>query len=308
MDPREDLQRYSLGDIVEIKRFNSGLANESYKVVTDKDAYVLTYAHEKSGDQIEQLTEALNLMVSFGVPCNKVLPDNSGNLCSLGKNQVPLYVKSYLVGECPEAPCTKEQLSQIGKAMGKLHTLESVPQVNSSFAYGIQFFSDSESWDECHLEFKEWLLRFKNKFLFLTANLNLPQCFIHGDLFCDNLLFYNGEIAAILDFEELCHGPRVFDLGMAFVGLLQNVSTDSIADFSCFLKGYSMSITLEEQELMLLKTYAEYAACCTALWRYKTFNVTQNNHPNAHLYKQMMELCDKLQDYSASQFLKLIIS
>jgi homoserine kinase type II len=40
----------------------------------------------------------------------------------------------------------------------------------------------------------------------------LPSGLVHGDLFRDNVLFGDGGIAALLDFESAFHGPFVYDL------------------------------------------------------------------------------------------------
>jgi homoserine kinase type II len=40
----------------------------------------------------------------------------------------------------------------------------------------------------------------------------LPSGIVHGDLFRDNVLFGDGRIAALLDFESAFHGPFVYDL------------------------------------------------------------------------------------------------
>jgi len=41
---------------------------------------------------------------------------------------------------------------------------------------------------------------------------SLPHGVVHGDLFRDNVLWKNGELAALLDFESAFHGPFVYDL------------------------------------------------------------------------------------------------
>ena len=40
----------------------------------------------------------------------------------------------------------------------------------------------------------------------------LPSGIVHGDLFRDNVLWKNGELAALLDFESAFHGPFAYDL------------------------------------------------------------------------------------------------
>jgi homoserine kinase type II len=42
-----------------------------------------------------------------------------------------------------------------------------------------------------------------------------PHGFIHGDLFRDNVLFVDGAIAAVLDFEQASWGSRAYDLAVA---------------------------------------------------------------------------------------------
>lgn len=42
--------------------------------------------------------------------------------------------------------------------------------------------------------------------------LDLPSGVVHGDLFRDNVLWKDGEIAALLDFESAFHGPFAYDL------------------------------------------------------------------------------------------------
>jgi homoserine kinase type II len=41
---------------------------------------------------------------------------------------------------------------------------------------------------------------------------SLPSGIVHGDLFRDNVLWQKGELAALLDFESVFHGPFVYDL------------------------------------------------------------------------------------------------
>jgi homoserine kinase type II len=45
-----------------------------------------------------------------------------------------------------------------------------------------------------------------------VRNPDLPRGIIHGDLFRDNVLWENGALVALLDFESACDGPWVYDL------------------------------------------------------------------------------------------------
>ena len=49
---------------------------------------------------------------------------------------------------------------------------------------------------------------------FVDASVSLPQGIIHGDLFCDNALFHEGQLAGIIDFYNACDGCLLFDLAV----------------------------------------------------------------------------------------------
>ncbi|MCL2723801.1 MAG: homoserine kinase [Polyangiaceae bacterium] len=48
-------------------------------------------------------------------------------------------------------------------------------------------------------------------------NETLPAGLVHGDLFRDNVLWQEGRIAALLDFESACVGPFVYDLAVTIL-------------------------------------------------------------------------------------------
>ena len=58
---------------------------------------------------------------------------------------------------------------------------------------------------------KQQIIRSKE---FVDASVSLPRGIIHGDLFCDNALFYEGQLAGIIDFYNACDGCLLFDLAI----------------------------------------------------------------------------------------------
>jgi Ser/Thr protein kinase RdoA (MazF antagonist) len=68
--------------------------------------------------------------------------------------------------------------------------------------------------DSVHFQF--FLEEFKRSKLRLDEP--LPRGLIHSDFFTDNTLFRDGEVVAILDFEDACEDVFLFDVTMAIHG------------------------------------------------------------------------------------------
>ena len=86
-----------------------------------------------------------------------------------------------------------------------------------------------------------------------------PAGLIHGDLFCDNVLFDGGRLVALLDFEQASSGTWVYDLAVClnawcFSGPLQP------ALVAALVEGYRTVRELEPTEYPLLYVEARAAA------------------------------------------------
>jgi len=94
----------------------------------------------------------------------------------------------------------------------------------------------------------------------------LPHCLIHGDLFPDNIIRRPDGTLVAIDFEEACHGPRVFDLGMTLVGF-DRVGGLTPETARALLVGYGSQRPLSDAELRALPAMVDYAGASTAGWR-----------------------------------------
>ena len=93
-----------------------------------------------------------------------------------------------------------------------------------------------------------------NFFNSYNSNLELPSGIIHGDLFRDNILFYDGEINAVIDFYFAGFDYFLFDLSIA----LNDWAFDEEGNFlkekeSAFLDGYNSVKPLSEIEKVNFK-------------------------------------------------------
>ncbi|MCH2359396.1 MAG: phosphotransferase, partial [Candidatus Poseidoniales archaeon] len=111
-------------------------------------------------------------------------------------------------------------LSSLGEIMARMHQAPSADCFPSEFRMGQELFERMFALAE---ERNDWspfpgMLRGESEALRESIPAGLPQGILHGDLFPDNVLGREGEVAAILDLEEAWIGPCAFDLVMAYVG------------------------------------------------------------------------------------------
>lgn len=76
---------------------------------------------------------------------------------------------------------------------------------------------------------------------------SLPHGVVHGDLFRDNVLWQNGEVAALLDFESAFHGPFVYDLMVTIAAWCYRDAFD-LPLVSALVEGYVAERPLDAAE------------------------------------------------------------
>ena len=88
---------------------------------------------------------------------------------------------------------------------------------------------------------------------------DLPRGLVHGDLFRDNVLWHEGRIAALLDFESAHKGPFAYDLAVTILSW----SFRDTFDFDvarAIVAGYREVRELEESEREALYVESVFAA------------------------------------------------
>ena len=88
---------------------------------------------------------------------------------------------------------------------------------------------------------------------------NLPTGLIHGDLFRDNVLWHEGRIAALLDFESASRGPFAYDIAVTILSWSFRDTFDH-AIGRALLAGYQQVRPLERSEREALFGEAVFAA------------------------------------------------
>ena len=119
---------------------------------------------------------------------------------------------------------------------------------------------------------------------------------LHGDLFLENVLFSaDGRLLALIDFEEMCLGPRLLDVCMTLTGCCY--SADHRLDFDLarsFLSSYCSRHPLSVDECGLLVDFLRYACLAIAFWRFRQFNVRLVDEQRTEAYQPMVERIQRL--------------
>jgi homoserine kinase type II len=208
------LARYTIGALVDLQPIAAGIENTNYFVTTTRKRWVLTlYERLPAGE----LPFYLNLMAHLaraGVECPAPEADRSGALFSL-LNGKPASLVTRLDG-APVLTPTPAHCAAVGAALGRLHVASATyrprlanrrgPAWWRQAARAVRPFLDSGQND---------LLAAELRFLTGFGKGALPKGAIHGDLFCDNVLFSGTEVSGIIDFGFAATDFLAYDLAIA---------------------------------------------------------------------------------------------
>ena len=298
------LNRYNLGRLLGFKSMDGGLANSSVKVTTESGAYILSVCDEKEMAEIVLLCRVLGYLERHDFPTTRVVPTREGDLC-IDYRGKPLYLKEYIDGEVVEM-LTAAQLYEIGAALASLHEIPPPDGLPKSFSYGLECFDELNGQPSAE-PYYQYLCDCRRRVEAARSEI-LPKGFVHGDLFFDNMLFAEGRLAALIDFEEACHYYKIFDLGMTIVGCCAPGGAVSLDLAAPVVDGYQSIRTLEAGERRLLQLHVEYGAAATSFWRYRQYNIRNPEPGMKDHYLAMVDIARQVQAIEAEQFISSVFS
>lgn len=291
---------YDLGSVLKLESMGGGQANSSFIITTRAGKFVLSVCDEKSPAEVRILTATLDHLNSYNFPSSSLVKTRDGKH-HIDFDLKPVYVKEYKTGGVEET-LSADMAYQVGAALAELHTIPVLKGLPEVFAYGIEVFA--EIFDRSAI-FPDWLKSHMARFE-SSCHPDLPRGLIHGDLFYDNILFDNGNLSALLDFEEACNYYLVFDLGMCGAGSCCVDGAFSLDLLAALTRGYQGIRRLNQLEQELLQDHVVYGAAATAFWRYRQYNVIHPDIGKNEAYVEMMELADQVGAIRPETFKKII--
>ena len=292
------LRAYPLGPPRDVTPLDGGKANSSSLFTTDSGTYVVSVCDEKRPEELELLTRTLEHLAQHGIATTRLVRAADGR-SFIEHGGKPLYIKEFIEGTVPDL-LSPAMVSQLGAALARLHTVPPQPYLPEVFSYGIESFTEITRETG---PFTRWL-KDKSQRLRQCLRAELPKGLIHGDLFPDNSVFRGEKLAAILDFEEVCHYYLIFDLGMCAAGCCCPSGTLSLPLTAALVDGYQSIRPLADLEKELFKHHLEYGAVATSFWRYRQFNLRFPDLGKQSLFREMSELADQVAGISNKAFIR----
>jgi homoserine kinase type II len=207
------LARYAVGAVRAFEPIAAGIENSNYFLTTEKGRYVLTLYERLPA---EELPFYLNLMAHLaraGVRVPAPEPDRTGALWSF-LNGKPAGLVARLDGaavEHPDAP----HCASVGRALAELHVAAQDYRGRLNNRRGPGW------WRQAARAVRPWLSPEQNalisselKYQAAFAKAKLPRAAIHGDLFCDNVLFVDDQVSGIIDFGFAATDALAYDLAI----------------------------------------------------------------------------------------------
>jgi homoserine kinase type II len=207
------LTRYALGAVHSLEPIAAGIENTNYFLTADKGRYVLTL-YERLPP--EELPFYLNLMAHLaraGVTAPAPEPDRTGALWSF-LNGKPASIVARLEGSPVMVPDVAH-CAAVGEALGNLHVAAKHYRGSLGNRRGLGWWRQAARAVRPFLSPEQnALVAAELKHQSALAKIKLPRGAIHGDLFCDNVLFVDGRVSGIIDFGFAATDALAYDLAI----------------------------------------------------------------------------------------------
>jgi homoserine kinase type II len=207
------LSRYTIGSLIDHTPIASGIENTNYFVTTGKGRYVLTLYERLPATELPFYLNLMAHLARAGVEVPAPEPDRTGALFSL-LNGKPAGLVARIDGASVRDP-SAAQCAAVGNALARLHVASQSyrPRLTNrrgpawwrQMARVVQPFLTSE---------QQALLANEIKFQTGFGRNRMPKGAIHGDLFCNNVLFHDSAVAGIIDFGFAATDYFVYDLAI----------------------------------------------------------------------------------------------
>jgi len=215
------LEAYDLGEKREAKGIEAGTVNTSYVLEMSTGRYFLRLYEEQPKAGAEAEARLLLHLAACGVPTPAPVQARDGSMVQVvcGK---PAAIFPWVVGDmlCLKA-VTPAAAREVGAALARMHLAGPAEPVATSLGAGrfgadelvarcdrIAKVTDAEARAQAEPLRDAVILHDRKR------RNDLPRGLVHGDLFRDNVLWHEGKIAALLDFESAHRGPFAYDLAV----------------------------------------------------------------------------------------------
>ncbi len=207
------LARYAVGTPTELAPIAAGIENTNYFVTTTKGRFVLTLYERLPAQELPFYLNLMAHLARAGVECPAPEPDRTGALFSL-LNGKPAGLVTRVEGTAVVAPDARHGAA-VGAALGRLHVASAKYRARLTNRRGPGWWRQAARAVRPYLDAdRNALLAAEIKFQTGFGKGTLPRGAIHGDLFCDNVLFEGARVSGIIDFGFAATDFLAYDLAI----------------------------------------------------------------------------------------------
>lgn len=213
------LKNYSIGTLVDLQGIAAGIENTNYFVTTTQGRYVLTLFEKLSARELPFYLNLMAHLAQNSVPCPAPIARNDSNSRGaslfVGElNGKPASLVTRLTGKDIVNP-TAGDCAKVGRVLARIHLAGQSYTTHMDNPRGPQWCKAVmpdilpflNGGDAALLD-SEVQLQNAKQFV------DLPRGAIHADLFRDNILFYEGDVAGVIDFYFACTDLLLYDVAI----------------------------------------------------------------------------------------------
>lgn len=274
---------YGLGPARNLEPVPKGSVNSNYFLDTERGRFFLRVFEEQGPEGAGYETRLLGHLAGAGVPTPAPLRTGDGASFVMHCDKPVALFPAVTGDELCQALVTAAAARQVGEALARVH------QAGATFrerrrgrfeAADLQARLASVTPDD---------LRVPGLLARLRAELDKPMPElatgpIHGDLFRDNVLWRDGRIAALLDFESAADGLHAYDLAVTILAWTFS-SRFEVALVRAMLEGYERLRKLPDADRAALPRLAERAACRFLVTRITDYHLRAMRDPGTVILK-----------------------
>ncbi|AGA64011.1 Homoserine kinase [Liberibacter crescens BT-1] len=298
------IREYNIGKLNSYKDILEGVENSNFLLKTSKGFFILTLYEKRIKEKdLPFFIGLMNYLYQNGLKCPQPLPRLD---CKIYGNisERPANIFSFLKGISLHEP-EVSHCKEIGAILAFMH--KTAQNFNLNRKNELSLFGWKSIWEKCCLFDIESSMKneINDLFGFLEKNWpqNLPQGIIHGDLFPDNVLFFENKFSGMIDFYFSCNDILAYDLAICInAWCFEKSGTYNINKANALIEGYNSRRIMNQQEREALPLLVQGAALRFFLTRlYDKLTIPDSAFV---IKKDPLEYLEKLRFYKISSIKK----
>ncbi len=244
-------------EIISCTHIKTGVINSNYLCQTASgEEYIFKLYNFKNADELQFEIDILLHLEQKNFPCPRLIQKNDEKLVGEVENK-PCVLYKYIPGEL-QSTVDETFLFEVGKVLGQLHVSmqDFTPQVQKSSwdPHDIAELVEKRGNELVERNFLEAaeLLSFVRVELQKYSFPDLPKGITHQDVKLENIVVQNGNIQALIDFDNSYYGALIHDLTTSIIWMCVKNEKISPVWVAALLKGYESirPLTLTEKEVL----------------------------------------------------------